>query len=220
LPDSSLVGKGKRMYVMFYSVLVFSSNRPPYLTCHSCTHSILVQMNTNTRHRTDWRRIIFGGPLFESRPDVFFLGFLEWCETVHVVLRYLFGLLYQPRMTDDDADECGAVGGMRIGRGNRSMRRKPAPVPLRPQITPDLGSNPCHRCGKPAANPPELWHGLSLSEYRAILRYSVVFVSKCLGSTRGLISLWFYKEYKLRIETMYLLYMFPPKLHTLMTSLF
>jgi hypothetical protein len=32
-------------------------------------------------------------------------------------------------------DECGAVGGMRIGRGNRSTQRKTAPVPLRlPQI--------------------------------------------------------------------------------------
>jgi hypothetical protein len=44
-------------------------------------------------------------------------------------------LLYQPRMIDD----YGAVGGMRIGRGNRSTRRKPAPVPpCRPQIPPDL----------------------------------------------------------------------------------
>jgi hypothetical protein len=42
------------------------------------------------------------------------------------------GLLYQPRMIDDDYV---AVGGMRIGRGNRSTRRKPAPVPLcSPQI--------------------------------------------------------------------------------------
>jgi hypothetical protein len=46
------------------------------------------------------------------------------------------GLLYQPRMIDDDY---GAVGGMRIGRGNRSTRRKPAPVPLcPPQIPHDL----------------------------------------------------------------------------------
>jgi hypothetical protein len=36
-------------------------------------------------------------------------------------------------------DECGAVGGMRIGKGNRSIRRKPAPVPLcQPQIPHDL----------------------------------------------------------------------------------
>jgi hypothetical protein len=35
-------------------------------------------------------------------------------------------------------DECGAVGGI-IGRGNRSTRRKPAPVPLCPlQIPHDL----------------------------------------------------------------------------------
>jgi hypothetical protein len=40
-------------------------------------------------------------------------------------------------MTDDD--ECGAVGGMRIGRGNLSTRRKPALVPLcPPQIPHDL----------------------------------------------------------------------------------
>jgi hypothetical protein len=60
------------------------------------------------------------------------------------------GLLYQPRMIDDDY---GAVGGMRIGRGNRSTRRKPAPVPLcPPRIPHDLESNPGRRGGKPATN--------------------------------------------------------------------
>jgi hypothetical protein len=39
------------------------------------------------------------------------------------------GLLYQHQMIDDD-DDCGAIGGMKIGRGNRSTRRKPTPVPL------------------------------------------------------------------------------------------
>jgi hypothetical protein len=35
------------------------------------------------------------------------------------------GLLYQPRMIydDDDDDDYGAIGGMRIGKGNRSTRR-------------------------------------------------------------------------------------------------
>jgi hypothetical protein len=47
------------------------------------------------------------------------------------------GLLYQPQMIDDD--DCVALNGMRIGRGNRSTRRKPAPVPLcPPQIPHDL----------------------------------------------------------------------------------
>jgi hypothetical protein len=47
----------------------------------------------------------------------------------------------------------GAVGGMRIGRGNRSTRRKPAPVPpCSPQNPHDLGSNPGSRGGKPATN--------------------------------------------------------------------
>jgi hypothetical protein len=42
----------------------------------------------------------------------------------------------QSQMTDD---ECGAVDGMRIGKGNRSTRREPVPVPLcPPQIPHDL----------------------------------------------------------------------------------
>jgi hypothetical protein len=39
-------------------------------------------------------------------------------------------LLYEPRMMMDD-DECGAIGGM-SGKGNRTTRRKPAPLPLCP----------------------------------------------------------------------------------------
>jgi hypothetical protein len=50
-----------------------------------------------------------------------------------------------------DDDDYGAVGGMRVGRGNRSTRRKPAPVPLwPPQIPHDLTWD--RRGGKPATN--------------------------------------------------------------------
>jgi hypothetical protein len=37
------------------------------------------------------------------------------------------GLLYQPQMTDGD---CGAIGGMKVGKGNRSTRIKPASMPF------------------------------------------------------------------------------------------
>jgi hypothetical protein len=41
-----------------------------------------------------------------------------------------------PAPDGDDDDECGAIGGIRIGRGTQSTRRKPALVPLcPPQIT-------------------------------------------------------------------------------------
>jgi hypothetical protein len=53
-------------------------------------------------------------------------------------------------MIDDD---CGAVGGMRIGRGNRSTWREPTPAPLCPPEVPhDMTSNPDRRGGKPATN--------------------------------------------------------------------
>jgi hypothetical protein len=35
-----------------------------------------------------------------------------------------------------DEGDCGAIGGMKIGRGNRSTRRKPAPAPLCPPQIP------------------------------------------------------------------------------------
>jgi hypothetical protein len=44
------------------------------------------------------------------------------------------GLLYKHHMIDEG--DCEAVGGMKIGRGNRSTRRKPAPVPLCPPQIP------------------------------------------------------------------------------------
>jgi hypothetical protein len=55
-------------------------------------------------------------------------------DLVHLVRWPIIGLSYQPRIID----ECGAVGEIRIGRGNRSTRRKPALVPLCPQIPHDL----------------------------------------------------------------------------------
>jgi hypothetical protein len=52
----------------------------------------------------------------------------------------------------------GEIGGM-IGRGNRSTRRKPAPVPLCPPQTPH--ANPGRRGGKPATN--RLGYGTAFS---------------------------------------------------------
>jgi hypothetical protein len=40
------------------------------------------------------------------------------------------GILYQPRMISDG--DGGEIGGMKIGRGNRSTQRNPAPAPLSP----------------------------------------------------------------------------------------
>jgi hypothetical protein len=69
-----------------------------------------------------------------SRLVSFYFLWVGW-DWVHLVREPLIGLLYQPRIIDDD--ESGAVSGMRIGRGNRSTGRKPAPVPLCPPQVPN-----------------------------------------------------------------------------------
>jgi hypothetical protein len=68
---------------------------------------------------------------------IFFFKFLAvGRDRVHLVRRPLFDLLYQPQMIDDERE---AVGGTKIGTGNRSTRIKPAPPPLYPpQIPHDL----------------------------------------------------------------------------------
>jgi hypothetical protein len=43
---------------------------------------------------------------------------------------------YLAYCTRPDDDDCGSVGGMNISRGNRSTRRKHAPVPLCPPQIP------------------------------------------------------------------------------------
>jgi hypothetical protein len=43
-------------------------------------------------------------------------------------------ILYQPQMIGDG--DCGEIGGMKIGRGNRSTRRISAPEPLSPPQIP------------------------------------------------------------------------------------
>jgi hypothetical protein len=60
--------------------------------------------------------------------------FFSWGGTY--VTRYCghFWPIVQPQMIDEG--DCGAIGGMKIGRGNRSTRRKPAPAPLCPPQIP------------------------------------------------------------------------------------
>jgi hypothetical protein len=54
--------------------------------------------------------------------------FILICAVGLWVLRPLTGLLYHPRMIGDG--DCGEIGGMKIGKGNGSTLRKPAPAPL------------------------------------------------------------------------------------------
>jgi hypothetical protein len=64
----------------------------------------------------------------------------------------LFGLLYQPRMMDDDDDECGALGGL-SGKGNEQLGEngpQSCSVHHTYDILFDQGSNPDCCGSKPA----------------------------------------------------------------------
>jgi hypothetical protein len=80
-----------------------------------------VQLHVTSRTRTYRLRILF-----------FFI--LSGVRLSPLGTAAATGLMYQPQMLDDG--DCGAIGGMKIGRGNRSTRRKPAPVPLCPPQIP------------------------------------------------------------------------------------
>jgi hypothetical protein len=84
---------------------------------------------------------------FTFYKKVFFFSFSGWGETESTwYVGHCWPIVPAP---DDRWWWYGAVGGMRIGRGNRST----TPVPLcPPQIPLDLGSNPGRRGGKPATN--------------------------------------------------------------------
>jgi hypothetical protein len=69
----------------------------------------------------------------------------EWTQSLFIVIlsgvrlsplhiAAITGILYQPQMIDDG--DCGAISGIKIGRGSRSTRRKAAPAPLCPPQIP------------------------------------------------------------------------------------
>jgi hypothetical protein len=72
------------------------------------------------------------------------------------------GVLYQPRIKDEEDDDdgggdCGTIDGMNDWQGNQSMRRKPASMLLWPPQFSYMTcpvSNPGRRGGKPALNRP------------------------------------------------------------------
>jgi hypothetical protein len=53
-----------------------------------------------------------------------------------------------------DDDDCGAVSGMRIGRGKKVLRENlpQCHFSIKNPTRVDLGSNPSHRCEKPMTN--------------------------------------------------------------------
>jgi hypothetical protein len=61
------------------------------------------------------------------------------------------GLLYKPQMIDEG--DCGAIGGMKIGRGKPKYSEKTcATLSTTNPTLPDPGSDPGRRGGKPATN--------------------------------------------------------------------
>jgi hypothetical protein len=74
---------------------------------------------------------------FVNLGPLFFVLFCGWSGIESTLTEATIALLYQPRMKVND-DECGAIS-LIHDSGNRSIRRKPVPVPFCPkQIPHDL----------------------------------------------------------------------------------
>jgi hypothetical protein len=88
-----------------------------------------------------------------------------------------------PAPDDDDDDERVTVGGMKIVKGNRSTRRKPAPMltlSTTNPIRPDLGSKPGRRGGKPVTN------RLSCGAAFMVIYFNQFLTTRCLKQTSHL----------------------------------
>jgi hypothetical protein len=98
-------------------------------------HRKALALDNTEKHRekSTWRnsmlRIESAGAQVTAKTCILGVG---W-GCVHWVRRPITGPLYQTRMIDD---ERGAVGGVRIGGGNRSTRRKATTVPFCPSHIP------------------------------------------------------------------------------------
>jgi hypothetical protein len=97
--------------------------------------------------------LIFLSDQRDPRPAEALFFYYWWGGTKSLSTAATSGLLYKPQMIKED--DCGAIGGMKIGRGNRSTRRKPAPAPHCPPQIPHgqtRARTPGRRGGKPATN--------------------------------------------------------------------
>jgi hypothetical protein len=127
---------------------------PPEMSglCPNCTVLQTTRPHSSTPFmvRVSWDRISVQTAPKIFLTLVFFLSFLGWGETEST---WYVGHFW-PTVPAPDGG-CGAVGGMRIGRGNRSTRKKPAPVLLSsPQIPHDQtqARTRNRRGGRPATN--------------------------------------------------------------------
>jgi hypothetical protein len=103
-------------------------------------------------------------PVYVSQNILWFCVFFSGVKLSPLDTAATSGLLYKPQMIDEG--DCGAIGGIKIGRGNWSTRRKPAPASLRPpQIPHDQtrARTPGHRGGKPATN--RLSYGAAYNDF-------------------------------------------------------
>jgi hypothetical protein len=117
--------------------------------------------------------------------SLLFFG-VGWNGNESTITEATTGLLYQHLMMDDD--ECKAVGGI-IGRGNRSTRRRPAPVQLCPPQIPQFAlstTNPTIRFvhHKSHITRPNLEPGPPRWKVQVTIFHSQIFIHRDFRSVR------------------------------------
>jgi hypothetical protein len=106
------------------------------VTAEPTVYTVLVVVPAyTTRPHIQLSDIGLGGHVVLTTATCIPIIIYYWWGATYVT-RYCghFWPIVQPQMIDEG--DCGVIGGMEIGRGNRSTRRKPAPAPFCPPQIP------------------------------------------------------------------------------------
>jgi hypothetical protein len=111
---------------------VLGVNLPQFRVVHHKPHTLCPDANPGRRGGKPAINHLSCGTAFIHvlhfirRPNMATIFFYWWGGTFGAAATA--GILYEPQMIGHG--DCGEIGGMKIGRGNRSTRRKLAPAPL------------------------------------------------------------------------------------------
>jgi hypothetical protein len=129
---------------------------------------------------TEWLHNLWPLEWYSAPQSYLFIYlFRTGLEPNPLFLRSFIGLLHQPRLIDDDDDDCGAISGMNEWQGKPKYRERTCPVSTTDTALLDQGTNSGHR---------DVETGTNLLSYG--MASSSVLLSRLLGLCDMFLETW------------------------------